>query len=567
MLCPDQTVSAVFRSVFGSEGITLRCLSFVGDGMSLLARNKYDAVVVDCDDLQEGYDLLSSLRNCPSNKSSIAFAISSGKASVKTAYAAGATFVLEKPITSAGVSKAMRAASGLILRERHRYLRHPINVSMCMMFYGADLENEVRLINVSEGGLAISTSVPRKVEGNVAFRFQLPETKTLIVVRGRVAWSKDQSKFGIEFAPPVNLSRQQLNDWLTRRTYDPPKPAREAMAAASPAPVKSPEIVFLPSLLKPSHPLPKVVQVPPLEVLPLAGFQAATTSRVPPLAGFQATTRPVPPRAAPSVRIQNKKVATGTRNRKKSLVVLFAALVLSVGGWMATILLLPHRSEASSPSATRTVDAAAVGNPHIRVLASKPAEEKVRPSAAVINPQAAVLAIKPAEKNVISDAAVGAAQTKVPAAQEIPVVDLLSSDNHLGAVPGRNPAQSDSALEAPSLGTVVASRPSASLASSIAASSAAAPRLSHASVVEPEVLIHKVAPVYPKIARGAHVDGEVLVRLTIAKDGSIKNAVIEKGPFMLRDSVLEAVRQWKYKPYRLDNQPQEIQTLVSVKFH
>jgi len=156
-----------------------------------------------------------------------------------------------------------------------------------MMFYGADLENEVRLINVSEGGLAISTSVPRKVEGNVAFRFQLPETKTLIVVRGRVAWSKDQSQFGIEFAPPVNLSRQQLNDWLTRRTYDPPKPAREAMAAASPAPVKSPEIVFLPSLLKPSHPLPKVVEVPPLEVLPLAGFQAATTSRVPPLAGFQ----------------------------------------------------------------------------------------------------------------------------------------------------------------------------------------------------------------------------------------------------------------------------------------
>jgi len=36
---------------------------------------------------------------------------------------------------------------------------------------------------------------------------------------------------------------------------------------------------------------------------------------------------------------------------------------------------------------------------------------------------------------------------------------------------------------------------------------------------------------------------------------------------MLRDAVLEAVRQWKYKPYRLDNQPQEIQTLVSVKFH
>src|SRR5437868_3527140 len=156
MLCRDQKVSAVFRSVFDAEGITLRCLSLAGDGMNLLARNKYDAVIVDCDDLQDGYDLLSSLRNCRSNKSSIAFAITGGKANVKTAYEAGATFVLEKPITSAGVSKAMRAASGLILRERHRYRRHPINVSICMMFYG-DHENEVRLLNVSEGGMAIST--------------------------------------------------------------------------------------------------------------------------------------------------------------------------------------------------------------------------------------------------------------------------------------------------------------------------------------------------------------------------------------------------------------------------
>src|SRR5436305_14036170 len=172
MLCRDQNVSAVFQSVFGSEGITLRCLSLAGEGMGLLAKNKYDAVIVDCDDLQDGYDLLSSLRNCPSNKSSIAFAITSGKTGAKTAYDAGATFVLGKPITSVGVSKAMRAASGLILRERHRYLRHPIRVSMCMMFYGEDHENEVRLLNVSEGGLAISTDVPRKVEGNVALRFQ-----------------------------------------------------------------------------------------------------------------------------------------------------------------------------------------------------------------------------------------------------------------------------------------------------------------------------------------------------------------------------------------------------------
>src|SRR5438270_1892011 len=301
MLCRDQTASAVFRSVFGSEGITLRCLSLAGEGMSLLARNKYDAVIVDCDDLQDGYDLLSSLRNCRSNRSSIAFAISSGKSGVKTAYDAGATFVLEKPITSVGLSKAVRAASGLILRERDRYRRHPIHVSSCMMFYGEDLENEVHLLNVSEGGMAISTHVPRKVEGNVAFRFQLPQSKTAIVLRGRVAWSKDESQFGIEFGQAVNVSRMQLNTWLARQTYEPLIPAAKVIAAAAPARAKSPEIAFLPSLLKPSHPLPKTVEVPPVEVLPLAGFKAST-SRVPSLASFQPATSRVSPRdAAPAV--------------------------------------------------------------------------------------------------------------------------------------------------------------------------------------------------------------------------------------------------------------------------
>ena len=47
---------------------------------------------------------------------------------------------------------------------------------------------------------------------------------------------------------------------------------------------------------------------------------------------------------------------------------------------------------------------------------------------------------------------------------------------------------------------------------------------------------------------------------------AVLNAVAEKGPPMLRGAVLDAVKQWKYKPYRLDGTPQEVETVVTVKF-
>jgi protein TonB len=96
--------------------------------------------------------------------------------------------------------------------------------------------------------------------------------------------------------------------------------------------------------------------------------------------------------------------------------------------------------------------------------------------------------------------------------------------------------------------------------------SASLPKLNHTPVIERETLIYKVTPVYPAIAKSAHVNGEVVVKIMIGKDGSVRNLVIEKGPAMLRGAVLEAVRQWKYKPYKVDGDPREIESIVSVNF-
>jgi protein TonB len=79
-------------------------------------------------------------------------------------------------------------------------------------------------------------------------------------------------------------------------------------------------------------------------------------------------------------------------------------------------------------------------------------------------------------------------------------------------------------------------------------------------------LLHRVQPIYPPIARQAHVQGTVELRAIISKAGTIENLVVVRGHPMLVKPALEAVRQWRYRPYLLNNEPFEVETEITVNF-
>jgi periplasmic protein TonB len=80
------------------------------------------------------------------------------------------------------------------------------------------------------------------------------------------------------------------------------------------------------------------------------------------------------------------------------------------------------------------------------------------------------------------------------------------------------------------------------------------------------MLLNRVPPVYPPIAKKARVQGTVLLSPLIARDGSVKQLNVISGPAMLRQAALDAVRQWTYRPYLLNGQPVEVFTEVEVNF-
>jgi protein TonB len=80
-------------------------------------------------------------------------------------------------------------------------------------------------------------------------------------------------------------------------------------------------------------------------------------------------------------------------------------------------------------------------------------------------------------------------------------------------------------------------------------------------------LINKVTPNYPPIARAAHVGGTVVLHAIISKTGTIESLQAISGPDMLKGAALDAVRQWRYKPYLLNGEPTEVDTTITVNFN
>ena len=79
-------------------------------------------------------------------------------------------------------------------------------------------------------------------------------------------------------------------------------------------------------------------------------------------------------------------------------------------------------------------------------------------------------------------------------------------------------------------------------------------------------LIRQVQPIYPPIAKTAHISGTIILHAIIAKDGSIAHLEYISGPPLLMKAAMDAVSQWRYKPTMLNGEPVEVDTTVQVVF-
>ena len=216
LLSQDQELVRVIRPTLEKLSIDVSLCQDARAGSDILISDKFDAVIVDCDDLSGGLALLQGLRNTPSNKNSVAFAILNGKrTTTQEAFGMGANFVLQKPISSLNASRCFHAALNFMLKERRRYFRQPVQMDVKVVLEGKTLT--ATSTNISEGGIALLLREALPKGSTPVLKFSLPESTIKFEVEAEVAWANFKGLAGLRFHHVPKAAQAQLEEWLDDR--------------------------------------------------------------------------------------------------------------------------------------------------------------------------------------------------------------------------------------------------------------------------------------------------------------------------------------------------------------
>jgi protein TonB len=165
-------------------------------------------------------------------------------------------------------------------------------------------------------------------------------------------------------------------------------------------------------------------------------------------------------------------------------------------------------------------------------------------------------------KQIQTDIVNGALRTPTKIPQKIQMIKedeappAMASAGVVGGVPGGIPGGQMGGV----IGGIISSTP-------VAVPKVATPqRIRVSQGVSQGLKIRDVKPSYPPLARQARIQGTVILHAVIGKDGSIENLTLVSGHPMLAPAAIEAVKQWRYKPYLLNGEPVEVDTEVQVNF-
>jgi CheY-like chemotaxis protein len=180
----------------------------------LLKSRKFDAVIVDLQLGEQSGLILDEVHLSASNRTAVSFGISNSDVNATDVFRKKAQFVFERPLSSQSIHKILNPAYGLILRERRRYFRCPISLPVVIQREGRQ-EIRCNSVNISGGGMALSTQVPLLPGENVRIQFTLPDHDTPVVAESTICWSKT-GHLGIRFVSVSEEHNSDLQAWLAQ---------------------------------------------------------------------------------------------------------------------------------------------------------------------------------------------------------------------------------------------------------------------------------------------------------------------------------------------------------------
>lgn len=212
----DPELVQPLRSAFERHSIGIEVCIGPNASTEILLSEHFDAVIVDCDDMDGGTEIMRALRGMSANKNTVAIAVVNQRTTTGQAFQMGANFVVQKPVSPVNASRCVSAAVAMMTRERRRYYRHQVEFPVTVSF-GKE-EVEALASNVSEGGMALHFSAPPPTSNLTKVHFRLPDLSSPFEFRADLAWADEEGIAGIRFVEVPRKAQETLEDWLTRHS-------------------------------------------------------------------------------------------------------------------------------------------------------------------------------------------------------------------------------------------------------------------------------------------------------------------------------------------------------------
>jgi periplasmic protein TonB len=581
LFCPDEKLARVVSQVFTELDFTIEPVHEPFAAVKKLMTQRYDAIVVDCENEQNASLLFKSARNSSSNQSSLAIALVEGQAGVAKSYRIGANLVLTKPINVEQAKGTLRVARGLLRKNSDAagasatIAAAPATPKTAPVSAGSSFQPASR----SAVAIAPPTSpaefpeveAPEPTIPAVAASAQVEEEP--VVVPAPVA----QIQPAIA-AEPAGEARQPAALGVIRNVLhndiiknDATHQDAAGKSAAVSVPAQNTRSAFTPAQGSAAAPAPaKDVTAPPAKEKVVASDSSTTSHDTPiSMSGYVGN--------APSFSAfgeQDKGSGVGKKVLIAAVVILALAALGYVGyGMFAKPGTVPAPHPVSTPQnaaqpAPTVAAAPVVAAPVVTPSTNQPDLASSATTASAPKTTAATPLDKPSAGAVSSPvtriALDSEPATKKPNAAPI----LVKSDSARPKT--KTPAQSEESAPQLSSSSADASANDSNL-SGLMSVSPTLPKPSLATVkvsqgVSQGLVIKRVQPKYPAAALAVHAQGAVDIDATIDKEGNVTNVKVLKGDAILAHAAVEAVRQWRYKPYYLDGQPVEIETQITVNF-
>lgn len=189
---------------------------------TLINTRKFEAIVVDLAFGERVTGVLERVRFSSSNQRSITFALVGPG---ETSSPPQCNFVIHKPLDESAMINTFRAALGLIIHDYRRYFRCPVVVPLLINTDNGEKIN-CQMMNISEGGLAITTFTDLNPGMMVRTEFVLPGEAAGFELQGEICWCDKRGRAGLHFHAVSEDQQQRLQAWLSRKIEEGiPEPA------------------------------------------------------------------------------------------------------------------------------------------------------------------------------------------------------------------------------------------------------------------------------------------------------------------------------------------------------